>query len=103
MTELDRSYGTYYNCNFISSTVVEITGVYIAPGDQEPAMLEVSITIGALPPKTFTIPPEKLDVQNLHKICPQIRCGSSRKKELFNELLSSQYINILEEIQRGDL
>ena len=40
MTELDRSYGTYYNGSFISSTVVEITGVYIAPGDQEPAMLD---------------------------------------------------------------
>lgn len=95
--------GIYYNNDIISKAVSEISGVYMVPGEEEPSVLEVTVWIGALQPKVFIFTPEKLCFHHLHKLYPQIRCGSSRKKELFDEFLTSCYIDVLAKIQKGDL
>lgn len=95
--------GMKYNDTIISNAVPKISGVYLVPGEEEPSVLEVTVWIGALQPKVFVVTPEKLCFHHLHKLYPQIRCGSSRKKELFDEYLNGCYIDVLEKIQKGDL
>lgn len=95
--------GLSLNGKPICNAVPEITGVYFAPGEEEPAMVEVSVSVGNLNPKRVVVPPEDLDFKHLHAMIPHLRCGNVQKKNHFDEFLMHLYICALEGIQKGDL
>ena len=93
--------GLYLDVQFVSNAIPEVCGLYTRMGEEDPSIVEVSVSVGNLPPKILLVPVEGLNFATLHKDFPAMSCVGSKRRELFDAWLHNLYVESLEDYYHG--
>ncbi|NBH80974.1 hypothetical protein D3Z52_23165 [Clostridiaceae bacterium] len=93
--------GLYLDGQFVSNAIPEVRGLYTKTSEEAPSTIEISVSVGNLPPKTLFVPVEGLNFATLHKDFPAMSCVGSKRRELFDAWLHNLYVQSPEDYYHG--